>query len=87
VGKLDVYGGPDGSMGEQAHCQSDISKPPNLLHRNMAQEAPVFGSHGQAIAFQEGGTGSTRTGISRGRRRRDVGKYVCTPPRSTQIAN
>jgi hypothetical protein len=38
----------------------------------MAQEAPVFGSHGQAIVFQGSSTGCTRAGIS-GRRRRDAG--------------
>ncbi len=49
----------------------------------MAQEVPVFGSHSQAIVFQESGTGCTRAGI-RGRRRRDAGNNVCTPPRPTQ---
>jgi hypothetical protein len=56
-------------MGKQAHRQPNVGQPPNLLHRKMTQEAPVFGSHSQSIMFQGSGTGCTRAGISRKRRK------------------
>jgi hypothetical protein len=49
VGKQDVYQRPDVCVGEQTNRQPNVGQPPDVLHGKMAQEAPVFGSHGKAI--------------------------------------
>jgi hypothetical protein len=85
VGKQDVYGGPDGGMGEQTRHQPDVKQPPDLLHREVARKAPTLGSHGQIVSLQGSSTGSARTSSSN-RGRGNAGNDVCTLTKAASIA-
>ncbi len=85
VVKRDVFGGPDGGMGEQTCRRPDVDKPSDLLHGEVARKVPILGSLGQTVMLQGSSTGSARTGGSN-RGRGNAGNDVCTLTRAASIA-